>query len=579
MQRQTYRPSLRATAASAAKTLQAAIAHNMAATIPPMPVPDQVAAVQHSVQTQMYAEFLDMPAIDTSHLIQAHNAGIIQQMFMGQAVDSGVKMTDPLQVKEYGKKIEDCAKFMMDRIPGFDPYQNSNDAQQLFTNLQKISQMAASDSITVKADATSEIGASGPSAEGGNRPPFWRSGSKGWKGLGAVTGTGVLFGVMLITDHLAKDPMVPEDRLSGLLGLPEDKVKAMVADTHVGVTCSSRLRESDAEHIEAIREKTENIHAAVQEMLSGSKPDQILVQFAGSGQAAENDFGKLDAIVHIIPGVSVGKLTGANGASHLVVSIDGPGLLPGVLNGNLAGLLGTQPTPTGMAACANEVVKAIQGSRSSPEPLTVNVETFSRGGSAGAIYTQLNAENDGIRLGKVILFDPEQGPNVSRCDRRVEGYASLDVVRSGANEYFAGMPATQLIISDKQPQVHEHPVLTTHGGAKKCAGDMRDFQLMIMEADSGVISSHLEKNAKELNVAAVSEHVEESRYYLDRSEFTMRQAEQWFPGRMALCNSAARAEYALSAVQQVNEATVVHALTVAMNQAESYHHAPKGISR
>ena len=128
------------------------------------------------------------------------------------------------------------------------------------------------------------------------------------------------------------------------------------------------------------------ITAAIERLCEGGKPSQVLVQFAGSGQKAQDDFGKLESEVEITTGVKIGKIPGTD---HIVVSIDGPGSRAGYTTG----LMGTQPTPTGMAACANEVVKQIQALRDVREPpLKVNVETFSRGGTAGAIYTQLNAE-------------------------------------------------------------------------------------------------------------------------------------------------------------------------------------------
>ena len=162
--------------------------------------------------------------------------------------------------------------------------------------------------------------------------------------------------------------------------------------------------------------------------------------------------------------------------------------------------------------------------------------------------------NAGITTGKMVMFDPEQGPNVSYCDRLIKPCESLDVVRSGANQYnlFSMMPSTLLVTS---MPISEHPVLTTHGGSKDCAGDMKEFQKMMMERSSGEIFTHLHDEGVKINRQAMSQHrLHDSLEPRDVDHPVTMLSEESRRMGYQMFNSTARMGYAKGAVDQVNEA-------------------------
>ena len=80
----------------------------------------------------------------------------------------------------------------------------------------------------------------GSSPGGGSKRKFWE-GYGGKKSAFALAALGTV-GVLLYKE-VGEDPMVPfSDRLVHLLGIDEKEVRAMVDDTHLGRTCSSRFK-------------------------------------------------------------------------------------------------------------------------------------------------------------------------------------------------------------------------------------------------------------------------------------------------------------------------------------------------
>jgi hypothetical protein len=518
-------------------------------------LPQAVTARAAPRSTGMPLDFIDMPSVTPAQVsYRVTDQRMRDFLYLDLAKRNAVDLANPVQKEALDELISNCAKDLQKNHPDFTPLDLHS---AVVTETTELRNAAALEHTSTSGGLSKPPP---PPPGGGKQRTRW-SGAKAFATASAPTVIVVAATLLidLINEEIKKDPMVSPDRLPDLLGIDADQVSDMVRDTHVGLTVSSRLRESDVLHIEKIREPESQtaIIEAIAKISPHSKPDQILVQFAGSGQKTEADFGKLDDVTQIAPGVSIGKIPGTN---HLVVAIDGPG----TANGILTNPLGTQPTPTGMAACANEVVKAIQASIGAP--LKVHVETFSRGGTAGALYTQLNNTPD-IHIGKVVMFDPEQGLNVSKCDRVVRNYDSLNVVRSGANQYGSGMPGTQLITDAAKPPI-EHPVLASHGGTKDCMGDVAQFQRMLMEKDVVHITGHLTHEGAKMNGIAVNAHRMEMNY--DTPDEPKLSLESRCIGNQMFCGPN-RMRYAQQAATQgnfYNTAVVAMMLTMVSEAAK-----------
>ncbi|MDR3477000.1 MAG: hypothetical protein P4M14_03085 [Gammaproteobacteria bacterium] len=498
------------------------------------------------------------PSFATQALRDREMRNYIQTTYEEYAKQNGIDLENPLQKTTFLDTLTSCTQAIREVIPVYDPAANIQDAHKL---LMMMTRMSSQQSFLPRGGDSAHPHGEGPQGEGPGGSQSGEKKQRFWDGFSAkhllMGGGAIGVGIgALVFKELTEDPMVPADRLSSLLGIDAKQANAMVEDTRIGRTSSSRLRESDVVELEKVCTSDAKIKAAIEQFCPERQPSEILVQFAGSGQQTEKDFIKLEGAIELAQGVRIGKIPGSD---QVVVAIDGPGTRAGLTTA----LMGTQPTPTGMAACANEVVKRIQALRDERDPpLKVNIETFSRGGSAGAIYTQLNTNNKDIGIDKIVMFDPEQGPNVSNCDRLIAAGKSVDVVRSGANQYnlFSAMPATQLVTTIP---LTEHHVLTDHGGTKDCAGPMEEFQHMLMTKSSSEISAHLQSGAMKINMQAVAEHrLQDSIEPRDvdhpvglLSETSQRMGYQMF-------NSVARMEYAQKAVEQVNAAMKVTMLAM-----------------